>query len=105
MRRRTVALALALALAPAGMAVVAADVAAHSRGDADRRPLLVFAAASLTDALRAMGPVYTRETGEPVTFSFAASSTLARQIAAGARADVFFSADTDWMDFLASHRL
>lgn len=105
MRRRIFTLALALALAPAGIAALAAGTAIHSAGDADRRPLLVFAAASLTDALRAIGPVYTRETGEPVTFSFAASSTLARQIAAGAQADVFFSADTDWMDFLESHRL
>ncbi|MGH8258722.1 MAG: molybdate ABC transporter substrate-binding protein, partial [Steroidobacteraceae bacterium] len=69
------------------------------------RPLLVFAAASLTDALGAIGPVYTRETGEAVTFAFAASSTLARQIEAGAQADVFFSADVDWMDFLQSRRL
>ena len=69
------------------------------------RPLLVFAAASLTNALQEIGPLYTRRSGEAVTLSFAASSTLARQIAAGAPANVFFSADTDWMDFLASHHL
>jgi molybdate transport system substrate-binding protein len=55
--------------------------------------LLVFAAASLADALQELGPPWERETGTRVSFSFAASSTLARQIAAGAPADVFFSAD------------
>ncbi len=68
-------------------------------------PLLVFAAASLTNALHAIGPLYTRQTGQPLTFSFAASSTLARQVSAGAQANVFFSADTDWMDFLQSRGL
>lgn len=72
---------------------------------AGRPSLLVFAAASLTNALQQIGPLYTRRSGEPVTFSFAASSTLARQIEAGAQANVFFSADTDWMDFLESRHL
>jgi len=65
--------------------------------------LTVFAAASLTDALGAVGQAYTRSGGAPVRFSFAASSTLARQIEAGAAADVFVSADADWMDDLAQH--
>jgi len=61
-------------------------------------PITVFAAASLTDALQAVGKAYTAQTGVPVRFSFAASSLLAKQIEAGARADVFVSADRQWMD-------
>jgi molybdate transport system substrate-binding protein len=60
----------------------------------------VFAAASLTDSLKAVADAYKARTGVTVTLSFGASSTLARQIDQGARADIFMSADTDWMDFL-----
>lgn len=70
-----------------------------------REELLVFAAASLTNVMQEIGASYTRETGQPVKFSFAASSALARQIEAGARADVFFSADTEWMDYLQARNL
>jgi molybdate transport system substrate-binding protein len=73
--------------------------------DAPSRPLLVFAASSLTDALDDIGSAYTRETGQQVKFSYAASSALARQIEAGARADVFFSSDMEWMDYLAARNL
>ncbi|HKR64433.1 MAG TPA: molybdate ABC transporter substrate-binding protein, partial [Thermoanaerobaculia bacterium] len=55
--------------------------------------ILVFAAASLTDALQEIGARYERETATRVVFSFAASSTLARQIESGAPADLFLSAD------------
>lgn len=64
------------------------------------RPLTVFAAASLTDALGAVGRAYTRASGQPVRFSFESSGTAARQIQAGAKADVFVSADAAWMDRL-----
>jgi molybdate transport system substrate-binding protein len=64
------------------------------------RPVTVFAAASLTSALGKLGDDYTKATGVPVRFSFAGSSTLARQIEAGAGADVFFSADQEWMNYL-----
>ena len=67
----------------------------------ERPPLTIFAAASLTDALQAVGKAYTTRTGVPVRFSFAASNLLARQIEAGARADVFVSADRQWMDHVA----
>lgn len=72
------------------------------RADAADSPaaVTVYAAASLTNALQDVGDAYTRRTGAPVKFSFAASSLLARQIEAGANADVFFSADTQWMDYL-----
>jgi molybdate transport system substrate-binding protein len=60
----------------------------------------VFAAASLTDSLKAVADAYKARTGVTVTLSFGASSILARQIDQGAQADIFMSADTDWMDFL-----
>jgi molybdate transport system substrate-binding protein len=60
----------------------------------------VFAAASLTDSLKTVADAYKARTGASVTLSFGASSTLARQIEQGAQADIFMSADTDWMDYL-----
>jgi molybdate transport system substrate-binding protein len=60
----------------------------------------VFAAASLTESLKQVTAAYQARTGTSVTLSFGASSTLARQIEQGADADLFFSADTDWMDYL-----
>lgn len=69
------------------------------------RPLLVFGASSLTNVLDEIGAAYTRETGQVVKFSYAASSVLAKQVEAGAKADVFFSADTEWMDYLQSRNL
>ena len=54
-----------------------------------KTPLTVFAAASLTESMQAVGQAYTARTGVPVRFSFAASSILARQLEAGARADMF----------------
>ncbi len=73
--------------------------------DRDRPSVMVFAAASLTNVLQELGERFSRETLIPVKFSFAASSTLARQIQNGAPADVFFSADLEWMDYLQSRRL
>ncbi|HEY4365651.1 MAG TPA: molybdate ABC transporter substrate-binding protein [Steroidobacteraceae bacterium] len=73
--------------------------------ETSQQPLLVFGASSLTNVLDEIGAAYTRETGQPVKFSYAASSVLAKQVEAGARADVFFSADTDWMDYLQQRNL
>lgn len=69
------------------------------------RQITVFAAASLTDALSRVDSAYTGKSGAPVVVSFAASSTLARQIEAGAPADIFISADEKWMDYLAGKGL
>jgi molybdate transport system substrate-binding protein len=60
----------------------------------------VFAAASLTDALKEIATAYEKATGDKLVFNFGASSTLARQIQEGAPADVFFSADEAKMDGL-----
>ncbi len=73
--------------------------------DADKPAVVVFAAASLTNVLQELGDGFTQQTSIPVKFSFAASSALARQIENGAPADVFFSADLDWMDYLQTRNL
>lgn len=65
----------------------------------------VSAAASLTDALRELGPLYERSTGNRLIFNFGASSTLARQIELGSSADVFISADEAKMDRLQQRGL
>lgn len=92
------ALLAALAAAPAAPA---APVGAASPDGA----LLVYAAASLTDALEEVDAAFTRQTGIPVKASFAASSVLAKQIEAGAPADVFFAAERAWMDYLEQRGL
>jgi len=73
--------------------------------DADKPSIIVFAAASLTNALQELGDGFTKQMSIPVRFSFAASSALARQIENGAPADVFFSADLEWMDYLQTRNL
>lgn len=79
--------------------------AAPAAEESQREPLIVFAAASLTDVLQQAGPLYTQQSNVPVKFSFAASSALAKQIESGARADAFFSADQDWMNYLQERNL
>ncbi|WP_296278542.1 molybdate ABC transporter substrate-binding protein [Pseudoxanthomonas sp.] len=66
----------------------------------DDAGLTVFAAASLKESLDAAASAYQKQAGVPVRVSYAASSALARQIEQGAPADVFFSADLEWMDYL-----
>ena len=65
----------------------------------------IFAAASLNDALTEIGKSYQQKTGHTAAFSFAASSVLARQIENSKGADVFMSADSDWMDYLDNRGL
>jgi molybdate transport system substrate-binding protein len=86
-------------------AVVATSVAFSPAVCAQDDAALVFAAASLKNALDAAAQNYWETTGEAVTISYAASSALAKQIAEGAPADIFFSADLEWMDDLASKNL
>jgi molybdate transport system substrate-binding protein len=66
---------------------------------------VVFAAASLTEALDALDGAFTARAHVAVKASYAASSVLAKQIEAGAPADVFFSADHEWMDYLEQRQL
>lgn len=65
----------------------------------------VFAAASTTDALTEVAAAFTADTGVAVAPSFASASTLAKQIEQGAPAEVFLSANTQWMDYLADKGL
>ena len=87
---------LLLALAPLGLALRPA------RADA---ALTVFAAASLKNALDEVAAAWKVKTKLEISISYAASSALARQIEAGAPADVFISADMDWMQYLAAKGL
>ncbi len=77
---------------------------AASQANAEGKPLIVFAAASMKNALDDLDAAFTAKTGVKVTASYAASSTLAKQIEQGAPADVFISADTDWMDYADSKK-
>ncbi len=65
--------------------------------------LTVFAAASLTNAMQDIGHLWQAQHHAPPIFAFDSSSTLARQIEAGAPADLFLSADEKWMDHAAAH--
>ncbi|HKB21422.1 MAG TPA: molybdate ABC transporter substrate-binding protein [Methyloceanibacter sp.] len=65
----------------------------------------VFAAASLKNALDDAAKGFETKTGDKVVTSYAASSALAKQIESGATADIFFSADLDWMDYLQQKNL
>ncbi|HEY5290304.1 MAG TPA: molybdate ABC transporter substrate-binding protein [Caulobacteraceae bacterium] len=87
-------------------ALLAGLLATPMLARAESEPILtVFAAASLRDAMNQAGWVYVARFLHPVRFSFGASSALARQIEQGAPADVFISADVDWMDYLAKKHL
>jgi molybdate transport system substrate-binding protein len=84
--------ALAICLVAASPFVAAADVT-------------VFAAASLKEAMDAQGKDFERVTGNKVIVSYGASNALAKQIEAAAPADLFISADLDWMDYVAQRGL
>jgi molybdate transport system substrate-binding protein len=66
---------------------------------------LIFAAASLKDALDSINAAWVNQGGKSAVISYAASSVLAKQIEQGAPADIFISADIDWMDYLAERQL
>jgi molybdate transport system substrate-binding protein len=72
---------------------------------AQSRNVLVFAAASLKNALDEINEQWWRETGKRAVISYAASPALARQIEQGAPADMFISADLDWMDYVQERKL
>ncbi len=87
--RRCIALLLVL--------LASITTSAHAQ---EKAALTVFAAASLKESMDEAAAAYERGSGTPVRISYAASSALARQIEQGAPADVFFSADLQWMDYL-----
>lgn len=73
--------------------------AALSPAAAQDKTVTVFAAASMKNALDDIDAAYTAKTGVKIVVSYGPSSGLAKQIEQGAPADVFISADTDWMDY------
>jgi len=88
-RREWLGLALATAVAPLSMA--------RAQGGG----LVVFAAASLKNALDDIAAAWTKETGKTAPkISYGASSALAKQLEQAAPADLFISADLDWMDYV-----
>jgi len=97
-KRRTLlgmGLALAVSLAPA-----------FDAAQAQTKELVIFAAASMKNALDEAAANWVKETGKPAPkISYAASNTLAKQIESGAPADLFVSADLDWMDYVAGKNL
>ena len=96
-RRRLLGLAGALALGFAPMIGPA---------QAQAKELVIFAAASLKNALDEAAATWVKETGKPAPkISYAASSALAKQLEQGAPADIFLSADLDWMDYVAGKKL
>lgn len=89
---------MALALAT----VFAFSPAANAQ---DKQPLTVFAAASLKNALDEVNANWTKQSGIDVRASYAASSALAKQIEESAPADLFLSADLQWMDYVEKKNL
>jgi molybdate transport system substrate-binding protein len=84
--------------------IAAAALTAGFAVSAKAQEITVYAAASMTDALEAIA-VPLRAKGVAAKFAFGSSSTLARQIENGAPADVFVSADEEWMNYLAMRNL
>jgi molybdate transport system substrate-binding protein len=89
-----------LALALAG--VIAGPLAAAPAAADD---VVVFAAASLKNALDDVAASFKAETGKTVSINYAGSNVLAKQIESAAPADIFFSADMAWMDYLQDRNL
>jgi molybdate transport system substrate-binding protein len=91
-----------LAAAMAGLAALMAF--ARPSAEAQEK-VTVFAAASLKNALDDINAAWKADTGKEVAVSYAASSALAKQIEQGAPADIFVSADLDWMKYLSDKGL
>jgi len=82
-----------------------AAAALPSAAVAQEKSITVFAAASMKNALDEVDSLFTKQSGIKVVASYAASSALMKQIEQGAPADVFLSADVDWMDYGIKHNL
>ncbi|MAU44017.1 MAG: molybdate ABC transporter substrate-binding protein [Yangia sp.] len=89
-----------MSLCPRPPLAAAVLMLASSAAAANAAEVTVFAAASMKNAMDEISARYAEETGNTAVVSLAGSSALARQIQAGAPADVFISANTDWMDTL-----
>jgi molybdate transport system substrate-binding protein len=92
-------------LALAAVVALACGAPRQASAEGQSSDLIVFAAASLKNALDAIIADWQKETGRRARISYAASPALARQIESGAPAQVFISADLAWMDYLAERNL
>ncbi|MFL6819545.1 MAG: molybdate ABC transporter substrate-binding protein [Bradyrhizobium sp.] len=88
-----------LRLAQICVAALLCASASTSAAVAQDKRLMVFAAASMKNALDDVNAIYTATTGVKIVASYAGSSTLAKQIEQGAPADIFLSADSEWMEY------
>ena len=86
-------------------ALIAAPALAATAPRAFSAEPIVFAAASLKNALDDVAAAYHEKTGKSVAISYAGTATLVHQIEQGAPADIFFSADMAWMDYAVAHKL
>src|SRR5262245_66577859 len=87
------------------LAGIAATLTLAGAASAAEQPVTVFAAASLTDALKAAAATWQGKGNPAVVLSFGSSSALAKQVEAGAPADIFVSADDKWMKYLTDKGL
>src|SRR5262245_32383390 len=87
------------------LAGIVAAIAAAGPASAAEQAVTVFAAASLTDALKAAAAPWQGKGHGPVVLSFGSSSAIAKQVEAGAPADIFVSADEKWMKYLTDKNL
>src|SRR3954463_6647281 len=95
----------AFSLSTLAFAVTLAATLASLPARAQDVTLTAFAAASMKNAVDDINAAFTKATGLKVVSSYAASSALAKQIEAGAPADLFASADLEWMDYVAGKKL
>ncbi len=90
--------------APIALCLGALAATTAASASAAPEPMTVFAASSLKESLDAVAVAWTAQSGQKVVVSYAASSALAKQIEQAAPADVFISADTEWMEYLAERK-
>ena len=88
-----------------GFAAIIAIATAPPPAAAQEKSIVIFAAASMKNSLDDVNAAFTRQSGIKIVASYAASSALMKQIEQGAPADVFLSADIDWMDYGAQRNL
>jgi molybdate transport system substrate-binding protein len=89
-----------------GLAFAMSMAPAFNAAQAQTKDLVIFAAASMKNALDEAAANWVKESGKPAPkISYAASNTLAKQLENGAPADLFVSADLDWMDYAAGKNL
>jgi molybdate transport system substrate-binding protein len=101
MSRRKLICRVAVLVTATAVAWGTLQAPAQAQGD----DIVIFAAASLTDALDAINAEWQKETGKKATVSYAASSVLAKQIEQDAPAQIFISADLNWMDYVEQKKL